>query len=262
MDRDYLASLAGFVCETEAYTPGRVVQLGEDAAHHIRGRRLEVGDAVYVANGAGAQAIGAIVAITKKDVDVSISEVFFSDQPAAVHLVVPIADRDRMLWCAEKCTELGATSWRPVMWNRSKSVSPRGEGEAFRVRVRNRMTSALVQSHSPWLPDVHEDASLPDVVTRLPPDGMRLVLHAAGQPIAAQRLAAPVTIAVGPEGGIEEIELQQLRDAGFRMVSLGENILRFETAAIGALAIVRNALVLSRSPAHGVASEDEEAANG
>ena len=120
------------------------MQLGEDAAHHIRVRRLEVGDAVYVANGAGAQAIGAIVAITKKDVDVSISEVFFSDQPAAVHLVVPIADRDRMLWCAEKCTELGATSWRPVMWNRSKSVSPRGEGEAFRVRVRNRMTSALV----------------------------------------------------------------------------------------------------------------------
>ena len=260
MDRNYLASLAGLFCETEAPTPGRVVRLGEDAAHHVRVRRLDVGDAVYLANGAGAHAIGAIVAISKKEVDVSISKVFFSDPPAAVHLVVPIADRDRMLWCAEKCTELGATSWRPVMWNRSRSVSPRGEGEAFRVRLRNRMTSALVQSHSPWLPDVHEDASLPDVVTRLPPDGTRLVLHAAGQPIAAQPLAAPVTIAIGPEGGMEEIELQQLRAAGFRMVSLGENILRFETAAIGALAIVRSALMVSRRPNSGVASE--EAPNG
>ena len=54
---------------------------------------------------------------------------------------------------AEKVTELGVTSWRPVVWRRSKSVSPRGEGPTFQGKVRGRMTSALIQSGSGWLPD-------------------------------------------------------------------------------------------------------------
>ena len=166
-------------------------------------------------------------------------------------MLVPIGDKDRMLWCAEKCTELGATSWTPVLWNRSRSVSPRGDGSAFRERVRARMRSALVQSHGAWLPDVPDDVSIDQVLANPSPEETRLVLDVSGQPIARERLAAPVTIAIGPEGGFEAEELGRLRDARFRPVSLGANVLRFETAAVAALAIVRAALGASPENAHG-----------
>ena len=245
MERDDLASLAGFFAGAERLVRGGVARLGEDAAHHMRVRRLNPGDRVYLADGVGGQAVGAIVRFSKKDAEVAIDDVAHFAAAPAVHLLVPIADRDRMLWCAEKCAELGATSWRPVMWNRSRSVSPRGEGQPFAERLHARMTSALIQSHTPWLPNVAADAALDRAVADLPVGGTRLVLDVSGQPIATAALTTPVTIAVGPEGGMEPAELALLTDASFRTVSLGANVLRFETAAVAALAIVRSALAAS-----------------
>jgi len=241
VERDDLASLAGFFA-AGPFAPGGAVQLGEDAAHHMRVRRLAAGDRIYLTDGAGTQATGAIVRLAKHAADVAIDGVAHRGRVPAVHLLVPIADRDRMLWLAEKCTEMGATSWRPVLWHRSRSVSPRGEGASFAARVHARMVSALVQSHSPWLPVAHEDALLEQAILALPDDGTRLVLDASGEPIANVPLHVPVTIAVGPEGGVEPAERRSVSDAGFRPVSLGANVLRFETAAIAALAVVRSAL--------------------
>ena len=245
MERHDLASLAGFFVGDEPLARGTVARLGEDAAHHMRVRRLSIGDRVFLADGAGVQAAGAIVRIGKKDAEVAVDDVIRSDPATPVHLLVPVADRDRMLWCAEKCAELGATSWRAVLYARSRSVSPRGEGESFMTRVRGRMTSALIQSHASWLPDVQSDLTLDAASGALPPGGTRLALDVSGSPIALERLVAPVTIAVGPEGGMEETERQLLRDTGFRAVSLGANVLRFETAAVAALAIVRARLAAS-----------------
>ena len=251
MERDDLASLAGFFSADQPLAPGVTVSLGEEAAHHARVRRLETGEVVFVANGVGARGIGRIVQLAKKDLHVALDRVHRSARLPDVHLLVPIGDRDRMLWCAEKCTELGATSWAPVMWNRSRSVSPRGEGSAFRARVLARMTSALVQSHGVWLPALREDASIDDVLTNAPLNATCLVLDASGSPIAREPIVAPVTIAIGPEGGIEADELRRLHDARFRPVSLGANVLRFETAAVAALAFVRAMLAASLEKANG-----------
>jgi 16S rRNA (uracil1498-N3)-methyltransferase len=138
-----------------------------------------------------------------------------------------------------------------VLWHRSKSVSPRGEGAAFRDRVVARMRSALVQAHAPWLPDVPDDATLDRALENIPDRGTRLVLDGSGEPIARERIDAPATIAVGPEGGFEPAELDRLRAARFRAVSLGANVLRFETAAVAALAIVRAALDASPESPNG-----------
>jgi 16S rRNA (uracil1498-N3)-methyltransferase len=245
VDRDDLAPLAGFFAGAEPLVRGGIARLGEDAAHHMRVRRLNPGDRVYLADGGGAQAVGSIVRFSKKDAEVTIEDVARFAPAPAIHLLVPVADRDRMLWCAEKCAELGATSWRPVVWNRSRSVSPRGEGASFTERVRSRMTSAILQSHTPWLPNVMTESTLDRALAEVPRDGTRLALDASGEPIATATLAVPVTIAIGPEGGMEPAELALLRDASFRTVSLGANVLRFETAAVAALAIVRSVLAAS-----------------
>lgn len=245
MERDDLAALAGFFAKGASFVEGGVIVLDSDAAHHMRVRRLNAGERVFVADGAGGHALGSIVRVSKNEAQVAVESVRRTEQPPPVHMLVPIADRDRMLWCAEKCVELGASSWRPVLWHRSRSVSPRGEGESFADKVRGRMESALVQSHSPWLPSIHPDATLDSAIKSADATGTRLVLDAAGEPILRETITAPVTIAVGPEGGFEQHELDALRAANFRAVSLGANVLRFETAAVVALAIVRSALAAS-----------------
>ena len=224
---------------------------GQEAAHHARVRRLEPGERIFVTDGVGGRGIGRVARLTKRELEVSLDDVHRAPRLPEIHMLVPIADRDRMLWCAEKCAELGATSWTPLQWKRSRSVSPRGEGAAFRDRALARMKSALVQSHGSWLPEVPDDASVAGALANAPPSGARLVLDGSGQPIGRGSFTAPVTIAVGPEGGIESDELEQFRAARFRPVSLGANVLRFETAAVAALAIVRAALGDSPENANG-----------
>jgi 16S rRNA (uracil1498-N3)-methyltransferase len=168
----------------------------------------------------------------------------------AVHLLVPVADRDRMIWLAEKAAELGATSWRPVLWRRSRSVSPRGEGVNFQGKVRARMEGALAQSEGAWLPQPFPEANLERAILAAP-RGDRVVLDPAGDPLVgpqAMPLRQPLVIAVGPEGGIEQDELADLERAGFRRVSLGPTILRFETAAIAALSMARTSFGTTSLP--------------
>jgi 16S rRNA (uracil1498-N3)-methyltransferase len=223
---------------------GGSVTLGEDAAHHMRVRRLDVGERVALTDGAGALARGTLVRLAKQHAVVDVSDVEHHGPLPAVHMLVPVADRDRMLWLAEKCVELGATSWRPVSWRRSRSVSPRGEGTAFQGKLRARMAAALSQCEGAWLPDPFPEATLERAITAAP-SGTRLVLDPDGPPLLASPLSAPVTIATGPEGGLESDELEKLVGAGFAPVSLGGHILRFETAALAALAVVRAALAAS-----------------
>jgi 16S rRNA (uracil1498-N3)-methyltransferase len=230
--------------------PGRIVELEEGEAHHARVRRIEPGSRVRLVNGAGVVAFGALTTIAKRTASVAIDEVSHVAPPPAVHLFAPIGDRDRMLWLAEKATELGLTSWRGVMWNRSRGVAPRGAGDSFHAKLRARMIGALTQSGGAWLP-----AILPDIGGDNAADaadrGGRLFLDVTGEPALSVVPHAPLTIALGPEGGLEDDERARLGAAGWIPVSLGGTTLRFETAGVAALAIVRAALAANVESARG-----------
>lgn len=222
---------------------GRTALLGEAEAHHARVRRITVGHHVLLLNGAGTVARGALLKLARTQAVVQVETVEHAEPLPAMHLIVPIADRDRMLWVAEKATELGIASWRPALWRRSRSVSPRGEGVTFQAKVRARMTMALTQSGGAWLPMLYPDATL-DRAIAASSAGARFLLDVAGEPLLSQSHSAPVTIAVGPEGGMEPAERDALVAAGFVPASLGPLTLRFETAAISALAITRSVLAI------------------
>jgi len=236
-------SLPAFFC-TELLIAGRPVMLPEEAAHHMRVARIPLGEIVGLRNGTGMTARGTLVKISRASALVDVIDVHEVGRPAPLHLLPPVADRERMLWLAEKATELGITSWRPVLWRRSKSVSPRGEGSTFQAKVRARMTSALLQSGGAWLPDMFPDASVERAVSAAPP-GTRLVLARDGDPIASVAIGEPVTIALGPEGGMEPDELKTFVDGGFLPVRLTDTTLRFETAGIAAIAIAAAQLSLT-----------------
>ena len=251
MERPGRAQLAVYFSPDPLRT-GVPAQLGEEAAHHMRVRRSEVGERVRLVDGAGQVAEGRLVRLAKSGATVDVDRLDAHDAPPDVHLLVPVGDRERMLGLAEKATELGLSTWRPVTWRRSRSVSPRGEGPAFQAKARARMAAALAQCEGAWLPTLYPDAQLDGAIAAAPP-GTRLLLDPEGAPLASIRLTTPVTIVLGPEGGLEEDERSRLVDAGFAPVSLAGNILRFETAAIVALGLVRALLAVQEDlePPHG-----------
>ena len=145
-----------------------------------------------------------------------------------------------MLLLAEKATELGITSWQSVRFNRSMSVSPRGEGAGFAAKLRSRMVAALEQSGGAWLPRLLEETTVGALART--EDDLAIVLDAAGESLMAVAAGiegrSPVVL-VGPEGGIEPDELRRLTEGGWRRVRLAPNTLRFETAGIAAVAAIR-----------------------
>ena len=228
---------------------GGTVTLSEDAAHHIRVARVGIGECIALRDGAGKAAVGTLVKASRSSALVDVIETSDISRPAPIHLLAPVADKDRMLWLAEKVTELGVTSWRPLLWRRSKSVSPRGEGSMFQGKVRARMTSALIQSGGGWLPDIFPEATIERAVAAAPL-GTRLLLAKDGEPSIGVPMTTPVTIALGPEGGMEPAERDAFIGAAFLPVRLGESTLRFETAGVVAVAIAAASLTRSRQ-SHG-----------
>jgi 16S rRNA (uracil1498-N3)-methyltransferase len=238
VERDDRASVSTFYVDADL--TANVVTLGEDVAHHARVKRLGAGDRVQLTNGRGAVADAAIASLSKNAMNVSLECVRAVPPPFAIHLRAPIADRDRMLFLAEKATELGITSWQSVRFKRSMSVSPRGEGPGFAAKLRARMIAALEQSGGAWLPTLLDETSVSSVQGST--DEIPIVLDAWGESLASvtsETRAGGVVILVGPEGGIEAEELRKLSDAGWRRVRLAPNTLRFETAGIAAIAAIR-----------------------
>lgn len=229
----------------DGFVAGGTVTLSEDAAHHIRVARVGVGECIALRNGEGKAAVGVLVKSSKTSALVDITEITEMTRPAPIHLLTPVADRERMLWLAEKATEYGITSWRPVMWRRSKSVSPRGEGSTFQGKVRARMTSALVQSGGGWLPEIFPEATVERAIAAAPL-GTRLLLVKDGEPIGGVPMHSPVIIALGPEGGMEEGERDAFIGAAFLPVRLAQSTLRFETAGIAAIAVASAGMANAR----------------
>jgi 16S rRNA (uracil1498-N3)-methyltransferase len=209
-------------------------------------KRLVVGDPVRLTSGDGRRVRATISELAKRRMVVSTVGETVEEIPALppLELWAPVGDRERMLWLAEKATELGLSAWRPVIYRRSRSVSPRGEGDAFRNKVRARMISALEQSGGAWLPELLPEATLDRALSDAHAE-TGLLLDVSGNPIRATLSRFTVhgsrfTLALGPEGGLDPDERDEFLAVGWRRASLGPNVLRFETAAVAALAIVRS----------------------
>jgi 16S rRNA (uracil1498-N3)-methyltransferase len=239
-----ITPVATFFVDAELHAGGRA-QLDASAAHHARVKRLVAGDIIAVTDGAGVRATASITELRKSSVECDVIRVELHARPPALHVRVPVADRDRMLWLAEKATEFGVTTWQSVRFRRSMSVSPRGEGSTFTAKLRLRMIAALEQSGGAWLPHLLPDADLRDVA---PAASCSFVLDAGGPPLLG--VFDPVTgrepiVLVGPEGGIEPDEMAILEGGGWHRARLASTTLRFETAGIGAIAAIRGAQLLT-----------------
>nr|MBA3891458.1 RsmE family RNA methyltransferase [Gemmatimonadaceae bacterium] len=192
MERRDRPPVTRFVVENRLVA-GSSIELPDAAAHHARVKRMSAGDVVSLTDGCGHEASGVIERIAKREVAVAVGGIEVVPPATPLELFVPVGDRDRMLWLAEKATELGVTAWRPVMCARSRSVSPRGEGEAFGAKVRARMIGALEQSGGAWLPEVHPVVEVGDAAcdARMP---ARYLLQAGAPRVDATHAASGAAV--------------------------------------------------------------------
>lgn len=226
-------------------TVGDLVSLtGAEAKHAAVVRRLRVGEAVTVGDGAGVWLTGAAEEVSPSRVDVRISA--RTEEPAPnprMILVQALAKGDRDELAVQAACELGVDEIVP--WQASRSVS-RWEGpKAVKGRARwaTIVREAAKQAHRAWVPEVSPPASTADLAARA--SSQRVLLL---DPSATTRLSElepdgrDIVLVVGPEGGISDDELAKLSDAGAERVLLGDTVLRTSTAGPAAIAVLSVAL--------------------
>lgn len=196
------------------------------------------------------------VALTKRGdsrVEFALVEpVAVRDPALRIQLLISLVKFDRFEWCLEKATELGATEIVPLAAARSDKalVAAAGKRQARWERILLESAQQARRLRPPVIRGVMDsekafgacEVSRKILLSeREDAAPMREALSSAG----ASAISAPgatAALAIGPEGGWTDGEIATARAAGFVGASLGENILRTETAVIAALSLVRFAI--------------------
>jgi 16S rRNA (uracil1498-N3)-methyltransferase len=221
----------------------RVTLRGTAAAHVTRVLRLGAGDAVTLFNGDGMDYPARIAALGHGTVDAEVTgrAAARAESPLAVTLVQGIARAERMDLVVQKATELGVAAIAPVATARSVVKLDADSRDRKAAHWRGIAVAACEQCGRARVPDVLEPVTLAARLAKPARAGLRLLLSpgADASLAAAARGATSVELLVGPEGGLEDSERQSALAAGYRACRLGPRILRSETAAIAALAVLQ-----------------------
>ena len=223
---------------------GLELALPDAAAYHVaRVLRLRPGAPLVLFDGSGADFRAEIVAVEGDRVRVRVGErtAGLRESPLAITLVQAVSRSERMDWTLQKATELGVRRIQPVL--SARSVVRLDERQAAK-KLRHWqaiVAGACEQCGRSVLPDVRAPLELSRYFAESPREGQRLVLSPNGPASLAglASTAARIELLIGPEGGLDDAELDASARAGFAPVRLGPRVLRTETAGIVALAVLQ-----------------------
>ncbi|MCC7497341.1 MAG: 16S rRNA (uracil(1498)-N(3))-methyltransferase [Bryobacterales bacterium] len=211
---------------------------GEDAKHLTRVLRVEQGQRYEISDNRTLY-LAEIETARKEHVVFRIIERLEYTAPSLTISLYPALIRfERFEWILEKATELGVAAITPFAAVRSEKGLDRASARRM-ARWHKIVLESSQQSRRPVMPVLHETAPFQAVLRAEAPRKL-LLDEAPGAPPIRSALAAAESIAVltGPEGGWTDVERAGAIAAGWMPVSLGPNILRAETAAIAALAVL------------------------
>ena len=218
--------------------------VGEHADHLIRVLRARIGQDFDIATGEAVRH-GRVTSVTNDRVEFELGEEVSGASLAEITLVLAVFKFDRMEWAIEKCTELGVSRIVPVIARRTDAHL--AAAAAKRVeRWRRIARQAAEQSRRDAPPEISVPIKVSEVLEL--PGALRIVLAESEERTLLRDVVKPdvandgVVFAVGPEGGWTDDELQSFRQAGWTSASLGNTILRAETAAMAATAVVASLL--------------------
>ena len=224
----------------------RAFMIGE-AAHHLgRVLRAEKGQIYELSDGALVR-LARIESVSRDRVEFVLLEEVAAHRPSVdATLLLSIVKFDAFEWAIEKATELGVSRIVPLAASRSEKGLIAGAAKRAE-RWRKILVEASQQSRRLSVPNL-EAANTPAEQFRKQVVGLRILLsERADAPSMKVALdgspETQVALAIGPEGGWTDGEMEAARQAGFQEASLGKLILRTETAVISALAALNYALM-------------------
>ena len=227
---------------------------GDHALHLARVLRAEVGQQFDISTGDAVRG-GTITSISDHRVEFLLGEELPTRPMPDLTLALAIFKFDRMEWAIEKCTELGVTQIIPIIARRTDphlvtAALKRGERWqrlALQASEQSRRLAPPEITVPVKLKDLHVAGGPPAVgQAPSPAAAAKIVLAESETDLGLREALAPrpsrATLAIGPEGGWTEDEQQWFSDSHWTSASLGNTILRAETAAIVATALALDAL--------------------
>ena len=218
--------------------------LPEAAAYHVsRVLRLRAGAPIVAFDGSGGDYRCEILAIEGDRVRVRVGSRTpgLPESPLGITLVQAVSRGERMDWTLQKAAELGVRAIVPVLSARSV-VRLDDKQAAKKLRHWQAIVAgACEQCGRSVPPEVRAPQELAAYLASAPREGQRFVLSPSG-PASLAGLASVtprVKLLIGPEGGLDDAELERAAQAGFAPVRLGPRVLRTETAGIVALTVLQ-----------------------
>jgi 16S rRNA (uracil1498-N3)-methyltransferase len=226
----------------------RLVVEGSAANHITRVLRLRTGDALTVFDGRGGEFGARIEEFRKDAVVVAVEEhrPLDRESPLTLTLAQGISRGERMDWIIQKATELGTSRIVPLFTKRSMVRLDERQAERKLQHWRAIAVAACEQCGRNEVPELATPIDFFDVLPADSSGATRLLLSPTGdlriedlQDVSKSARRA-ITVLIGPEGGLEDVEQEAALAAGFKAVRLGPRVLRTETAAIAALTIIQH----------------------
>ena len=209
----------------------------EESRHAIKVLRLKKGDKIEVINGKGASFVAQIMNEDAKKCNLKVVSKKTHDlKEYSLDIIVsPTKNADRIEWFVEKAIEIGVDKITLINASRTERKKVRLD------RLEKIAISAMKQSKTYFLPQITEVMSFNDVVEESF-DGQRFVAHCIEDEKKHLKSQLNVNgkyqILIGPEGDFTEDEIRLAIQNNFSPITLGENRLRTETAALYACALV------------------------
>lgn len=217
-----------------------IIQLDEfESKHLIKVMRKQVGEAVLLLDGDGRKTKAIIVDDHQKNCKVETAETEIIESRSPTRLCIAIAptkSMDRLEWFVEKATEIGVDEIQLLLTERSERKTVKLE------RLLKVMVAALKQSGQSFLPQLHDMVKFEEFVSHHP-GGLiawcpkRLDAITLSEALRGKQ---EVNLLIGPEGDFTDKEARLALENGYTPVSLGNSILRTETAAVFACSVINS----------------------
>ncbi len=207
-----------------------------DSAHAVRVLRMKAGDLLQVIDGKGNVYQCRLIEAHPKRAAVEILSTDRRELPWSQDITVAVAPTkhlDRMEWMVEKLTEIGVNRIIPMLCARSERKEIKTE------RLEKIAVSAMKQSLKATLPIIDEMTPIGKIIRQF--DGYTRLVAYCDEAVERRDFTSAyipqrnTLIMIGPEGDFSPAEIRDTLDAGFTAVTLGENRLRTETAALYAV---------------------------
>lgn len=228
----------------EAARAGDSFRISGSDYNHIRNvLRMKTGDVFLVSCGGGSH-LCELTGFEEESVIAQVKEEHYQDTELSVelHLFQGLPKSDKLELIIQKCVELGAVSITPVEMKRCVVKLEEKKKKSRRERWQAIAESAAKQSKRSRVPEVGEVLPYREAIRAagemdvflLPYENARGMM-ATKEALSSIRPGMKVAILIGPEGGFDPKEVEAAEAAGAKRISLGQRILRTETAAITAV---------------------------